>query len=257
MDLLNLLNDLLDRMHCAENDHVPRIRSVNSKIEGLNRKYMIMKKKINFWWIFSLVSVIWLLVSIVVLMFFQEQLSRLPFLGLLKDLYGGVIPVNTDLSSPAVIWLLLTVPLFLVFVITAVIMVTVLNHIRKKRAVDWWEAVGKPQTLELINTRKALASEALEMLCQNPLYERFPNSWRNTEDCRRIVNIVVKYKTPFLEDAFSIYNDILEQEYKTEQARDELRRTNEQLKQLGGQLESLRKQEERTEMMFDLWLHGL
>ena len=252
MDLMGLLDDLLGRLRDVEDNYVPRINLMRNNIEELDSCYIKMKKRKSFWLFFIVILIVWYLTSVLVPFIFKDRLPKLPFLGIVKSFYDTVIPGNKlDLTVPENIWNAISVPVMLLLIIINSIRIPIINLTRKKRAKDWWESDGKLRGLELTRSIEELSAEALNILRQNPLYERFPNCWRNINDCRRIANIVLQRRAFSLEEAFSVYDDILDQEYEKKQELEERRRISENIAALTNELRENERRRERDKIALD------
>ena len=200
MNLQEQLLDLTARMHVAENDLCPQLEDAQAKLQEVNRRYNKIRGKEPNLWLRSFI------VALIIPMIFAYVMQNV--------LYGkpSALIIGSIIATSAV------------GVIMNIILSKGVYAMRKKHADSWWNETGKGVALTISNAISNMRQSMYEYVAENPLLEQIPQDWWSESDCAALYKIILQRRAITLEEAFSVYSDMIEAELQREIDREERRR---------------------------------
>lgn len=211
MDLKDLIGDMAMRFINTEKKQYAQIRNLQLQIQAVNSNYEVLKAKPH--------------------IFIQNIFLYFLGIGIFMLLFYLVFNVTPSLKESCSAWLdeeRSRIYIFVALTFIFPIILLILNVIRAKnkhkkrqrKADEWWEQVGRSKVIEINQSIEAIKSEAYDYLSANQLYEWFAaRGWDNSEDCGRVYDVTVRYNLSSIQQAFAVYEEVLEQEYQREEDR--------------------------------------
>lgn len=211
MDLKDLIGDMAMRFINTEKKQYAQIRKLQLQIQAVNSNYEVLKAKPH---IFIQNIFLYILGMGIFMLLFYLVFNVTPSF---KESYSAWLDED---RSRIYIFVALTFIFPIILLILNVIRAKNKQKKRQRKADEWWEQNGKTKVVEINNSIEALKTEAYQYLSMNPLYEQFVSwGWDNSEDCGRVYDVTVRYNLSSIQQAFSVYEEVLEQEYEREQDR--------------------------------------
>lgn len=211
MELRDLVADMAMRFINVEKNQYVQIRNLKQQIQDINNNYEILKAKPH---IFVQNIFLYFLSMGAFMLLFYIARKIYPQVQEAMNAYGR--------ENPSIVYVMTVVTLLFP------IIVLILNVIRGKRkqkkrirqADEWWEQVGRAKVVEINKAIDALRAEAYNYLSANELYDLFvARGWANSKDCDGVYDVTVRYNLTSIQQAFSVYQEVLTQRYEHEQDR--------------------------------------